>query len=63
MCEKGSLVLDAIAASNEVLIWRAAALAHIVVDVGDEGKFGRKRAAIDTLFEEFPPKNVPSPSA
>ncbi len=60
--EKGSLVIDILAAAGELLIWRAAAMAHIVVDVSVEEKVARTRAAIDTMFEELPPKSSSQPA-
>lgn len=53
---RGSLVLDAVDSQSGKVLWRAAAIADIVVEVSDSEKDSRVGRAIAEMFRNFPPE-------
>lgn len=51
---KGSLVIDISSGGNDVLLWRAAAVATINSTDGEERRKSRIEAAVGAMFEYFP---------
>ena len=53
---RGSLVLHVIHARSTKVLWRAAAMADLVVDVSEKEQKRRTKVAITKMLERFPPK-------
>ena len=55
---RGSLVLEVIEPRSGHVLWHAAAIADIVVEVRDAEKYRRVHSAITEMLRKFPPGNV-----
>ena len=53
--KQGSLVIDISDGSNDLLLWRAAAIAEVSMDDNSHKKKTRREQAVQVMFKDFPP--------
>ncbi|MCM2369442.1 DUF4136 domain-containing protein [Aporhodopirellula aestuarii] len=55
---RGSLVLDIVDSRTKEVLWRAAAISNMLVDVSDTEKERRMGVAVSEMLRRFPPSRV-----